>query len=61
MYGTYIGEYYAKKIYFSPYFSLSEVESCPNLHFFGQKLSIHLWYDGRDDPNTIHGKKNGKI
>ena len=45
-----IGEYSATKIYFfpgqrkncekiSPYFLLSEVENCPKLHFFGNKLS----------------------
>ena len=40
-----LGDNSAKKINFfpgqqiSPYFSLSEVENCPKLHFFGKKLS----------------------
>ena len=61
-----IGEYSAKKIYFfpgqrkncekiSPYFSLSEVENCPKLHFFGKKLSRLAFFGGNLSKFTLYG------
>jgi len=31
----------------SPYFSLLEVENCPQLHFFGKKLSRLVFFGGK--------------
>ena len=54
-----IGEYSARKIHFfpgqrkncekiSPYFSLKEVENCPKLHFFLEKIvEISIFLGGK--------------
>ena len=65
-----IGEYSAKKFYsfptgqkncekVSPYFSLSGVEKCPNLHFFGKNCQgIHFFRKNCQDAGSL--EKRGK-
>ena len=66
-----IGEYSARKIYFfpgqqkncekiSPYFSLSEVENCPKLHFFLEKIVKISIFGGKIAKIRIFRGKNWK-